>query len=193
MGAAIGGRHTVVAATTIPTPRHTLALTGAMVIILMRRLTTTRPQELTAGKRVLTALTDRRPPELAIILTPGLMRGEPVFRLRMAAEAQHRRIIRTPVRTLRRGKVRARMLSGAARMCHEETRALPWDIIRRLMEQWQAPRPRRAERRPPPARSGETARPPKLPAATCMPGTMAMFIRTPGTVGRSTTTEAGIL
>jgi hypothetical protein len=33
----------------------------------------------------------------------------------------------------------------------------------------------------------------KLPAGTCMRGTMATFTRTPGTVGRSTTTEAGIL
>src|SRR5215471_4285059 len=135
MGVAIGGRHMLMVARTIPTPRRTVALTGAMVIILMQRLTTTQPQERTVGKGVLTALTDRRPPELAIIPTPEPMRGEPVFRLRMAAEAQHRHIIRTPVRTLRRGRVRARMLSGAAPTCHEETRALPWDTIRRLMEQ----------------------------------------------------------
>src|SRR5215467_14636826 len=69
MGVAIGGRHTLMVALTIPTPRRTVALTGAMVIILMRRLTMTPPQERTAGKGVPTALTDRRPPELAIILT----------------------------------------------------------------------------------------------------------------------------
>src|SRR5690348_11822800 len=73
MGVVIGGRHMLMVALTIRTPRRTVALTGAMVIILMRRLTTTPPQELTAGKRVLTALTDRRPPELATIRTPGLM------------------------------------------------------------------------------------------------------------------------
>jgi len=182
-----------VAATTIPTPRHTLALTGAMVIILMRRLTTTRPQELTAGKRVLTALTDRRPPELAIILTPGPTRGEPVFRLRMAAEAQHKRITRTLVHTLRRGKVRARMLSGAAPTCRGETKARGLGITPPLMERWQAPQIRKEGKWPPPARNGETVQWRKLPAATCMLGTMATFTRTPGTVGRSTTTEAGIL
>ena len=128
MGVAIGGRHMLMAALTIRTPRRTVALTGAMVIILMRHLTTTTTQEPTAGMGALTALTDRRPPGLATIPTPGPMRGERPFRLRMAAEAQRRRIIRTPVRMLRRGKVRARMLSGAARMCHEETRARRWDI-----------------------------------------------------------------
>src|SRR5881227_1849265 len=52
MGAATGGRHTVVEASTIPTLRHTVVLTGAMVIILMRRLTMITIRELMAGRRV---------------------------------------------------------------------------------------------------------------------------------------------
>src|ERR1700757_2085768 len=71
MGAAIGGRHTVVEATTIPTPRRTVALTGAMVIILMRLLTMTTTLELTGGKPALTARTGRRPPEQVTIHTLG--------------------------------------------------------------------------------------------------------------------------
>src|SRR2546430_17229369 len=51
MGAATGGRHTVVGASTIPTLLRTVALTGAMVIILMRRLIMITTRELTAGKR----------------------------------------------------------------------------------------------------------------------------------------------
>src|SRR5256885_15759009 len=52
MGAATGGRHTVVGASTIPTLRRTAALTGAMVIILMRRLTMITTRVLMAGRRV---------------------------------------------------------------------------------------------------------------------------------------------
>src|SRR5436190_19068441 len=52
MEAATGGRHTVVGASTIPTLRRTVALTGAMVIILMRRLTMITIRELTVGTRV---------------------------------------------------------------------------------------------------------------------------------------------
>src|SRR6266702_8808149 len=64
MGAATGGRHTVVVASTIPTLRRTVALTGAMVIILMRRLTMITTRELTAGKRVRMAPMARRQQEL---------------------------------------------------------------------------------------------------------------------------------
>src|SRR5262245_52548158 len=67
MGADIGGRHTVVGATIIPTPRRTVALTGAMVIIRMRRLTMITTREPTAGKGQLTALMDRRLPALVTI------------------------------------------------------------------------------------------------------------------------------
>src|SRR5215470_12629447 len=72
-GAATGGRHTVVVVTTIPTPRRTVALTGAMVIILMRRLTMIQLRELTGGARLLTVRTDRRPVALLTILTQGHM------------------------------------------------------------------------------------------------------------------------
>src|SRR5262245_22070308 len=114
MGAAIGGRRTVVGAFTILTPRRTVALTGAMVIILMRRVRTTPPRGLTAGTRVLTVRTGRRPPELATIHTPARTREAVRSRHRMGAEAQHRPIIRTQERTRRRDKVRVRMLNGAA-------------------------------------------------------------------------------
>jgi len=192
MGVAIGGRHTVVEATTIPTPRRTVALTGVMVIILTRRLTTTPPLALTAGKRVLTARTDRRPPELATIHIRARTREAVLSRRRMAAEVRHRPITRTQEPMLRLDKVRVRMLNGAARTFREGTRALPWAITRGLMEQWQARRLRRAEKRRLRAPNGETAQPSKLPAETCMPGMMATFTRTPAMAGRSTTTEAGI-
>src|SRR5262245_5787779 len=193
MEVAIGGRRTVVGATTIPTPRRTVALTGAMAIILTRRLTMITTREPTAGKGRLTALTGRRLPGLVTIPTRARTREAARSQHRMAAEVRRRPITRTQERTRRRDKVRVRMLNGAAPMCREGTKALPWVIIRPLMEQWQVPRLRRAERRPLPARNGETAQSVKLPAATCMPGTTETFTRTQGTAGRSTTTEAGIL
>src|SRR5215469_11896214 len=113
MGVVIGGRHTVVGASTIPTLRRTVALTGAMVIILMRRLTMITIPVLMAGKGRLTALTDRQ--------LPGLL------------------TIRTQARTRRRDKVRVPQPSGAARMFREGTKALPWAITRRLMEPSPAP------------------------------------------------------
>src|SRR5438094_3636655 len=64
MGVAIGGRHTVAGASTIPTLRRTAALTGAMVIILMGRLTMITTRELTAGKRVRMVRMVRRQQEL---------------------------------------------------------------------------------------------------------------------------------
>ena len=193
MAAAIGGRRTATGVSIIHGPRPTVALTGAMVIILMRRLTMITTREPTAGKRVLTVLTDRRRPGLVTIPTPAPTREVVQSQHPMAAEVQHRPITRTQERTRKRDKVRVRMLNGAAPMCREETKALPWVIIRPLMERWQARRLRRAERRPPLARSGEIAQLAKLPAATCTPDTMVTFTKIPGAAGRSTTTEAGIL
>jgi hypothetical protein len=150
-------------------------------------------REPTAGKGRLTVLTDRRLPALVTIPTRARTREAVRSQHRMAAEVQRRPITRTQEHTRRRDKVRVRMLSGVVPMYREGTKALPWVIIRPLMEQWQAPRLRREEKRPPRAQSGEIARLVKLPAATCMPGTTEMFTRTQGTAGRSTTTEAGIL
>ena len=103
-----------------------------------------------------------------------------------AAEVQHRHIIHTPAPMRRRDKVRVRTLNGAARMSREETRALPWAITRRPMEQWRVPRfaGRKSGRFQ--HEVGKHAQPVKLPAAICMPDTMAMFTRIRGTVGRST-------
>src|SRR5215472_14363173 len=52
MGVDIGGRHTVAGVFIIPILRRTVELTGATVIILMRRLTMITTQELTAGMGV---------------------------------------------------------------------------------------------------------------------------------------------
>src|SRR5690242_6515081 len=135
MGAGFGGRHTVVEASTIPTLRRTAALTGGMVIILMRRLTMITTRELTAGTGVLTALTGRPLPGLVTIPTRARTREAVRSQHRMAAEVRRKPITRTPEPTRRRDKVRVRMLNGVAPTCREETRALPWDIIRPLMEQ----------------------------------------------------------
>src|SRR5215475_14301445 len=90
MAAAIGGRRTVTGVSTIPGPRPTVALTGAMVIILMRRLTMITTPEPTAGKRVLTALTDRRRLELVTIPTQARTREAVQSQHPMAAEVQLR-------------------------------------------------------------------------------------------------------
>ena len=102
-----------------------------------------------------TALTDRRRAAPVTILTPALMREALRFRHLMAAEAQHRPIIRTPAPTLRRDRVRARTLSGVVPMCREETRALPWAITQQRMEQWRAPLIRKEARSPVQARMGK--------------------------------------
>ena len=74
MGVAIGGRHTVMVATTIPTRGHTVArITGATVIII-QRLTMILLRELTDGNRLLMGRTDRRRAVPVTILTPALMR-----------------------------------------------------------------------------------------------------------------------
>ena len=192
MGAAIGGRHIVVEATTIPTPRRTVALTGAMVIILMRRLTMTTTLELTGRKAALTARTDRRPLELVTIHTLGRTLEEHQSRHLMAAGAPRRHTIRTPAPMRRRDKVQVPQPSGAALMCREETRALLRAITPPLMEQWLVPRLRREEKRLPPVRSGETALLVKLQAVICMLAMMVTFIRTPVMAGKSTTTAVGI-
>ena len=135
MEAATGGRHTVVEASTIPTLRRTVAPTGATVIILMRRLTMITTRELMAGKRVRMAPMARPQQELLTILIPGPTPEALQSRLLTAVGVQRRRTTRTPGPMPKPGKAPVRTLSGAARMFPEETRALPWDIIRLLMEQ----------------------------------------------------------
>src|SRR4029077_13124353 len=157
MGVVTGGRHTVVVASTIPTLRRTVALTGAMVIILTQRLTMTTTLELTGGKPALTVRTDRRLPELVTIHTPGRTLEEHQSRHLTAAEARHRHTIPTQARMRRRDKVPVPTLNGAAPMCHEETKALPWAITRRLMEPSQAPLLLKEAKWPLPAQNGETA------------------------------------
>src|SRR5437667_3725167 len=135
MEAATGGRHTVVEASTIPTLRRTVAPTGATVIILMRRLTMITTRELMAGKRVRMAPMARPQQELLTILIPGPTPEALQSRLLTAVGVQRRRTTRTPGPMPKPGKAPVRTLSGAARMFPEKTRALPWDIIRLLMEQ----------------------------------------------------------
>src|SRR5947199_9813837 len=135
MGAAIGGRHTVVGASIIPTLLRTVALTGAMVIILMGRLTMITTRELTAGKRVGMVPMARRQQGLLTILipepTPEALQSRPLT----ALGVQRRRTTRTPGPMPKPGKARVRTLSGAVPTCHEETRAQRWTTIRLLMEQ----------------------------------------------------------
>src|SRR5262249_4007964 len=119
MGAAIGGRRTVVGASTIPTLRRTVALIGVTVTILMRRLTTTPPLALTAGKRVLTARTVRRLPGLVTILTPGRTLEAVRSRHLMEAGALHKRTTRTQARMRRPRKVLVRTPNWAARSVHQ--------------------------------------------------------------------------
>ena len=154
MGAAIGGRHIVMVAITIPTPRRTVArITGGMVIII-QLLTMTLPREPMVGNRQPMALTDRQRAAPVTILILGLTLAVPVSRRLMGAEAQRKPTIRTREPMLRPDRDRARTLNGAARMCREETRALPWAITRPPMEQWQAPLIRKEEKWPLLARSG---------------------------------------
>src|SRR6476619_5486022 len=139
MGAAIGGRHTVTGVTTTPTRQRTVARITEVMVIIIQRLTTILLQELTDGNRLLMGRTDRRRAAPVTILTPALMREVLQFRHLMAAEAQHRHITRTPAPMLRPDRVPARTLNGVAPMSREETRALPWAITQRRMEQWRAP------------------------------------------------------
>src|SRR5206468_4108255 len=192
MEVSIGGRHIVMVAITIPTREHTVApITGATVIII-QRLTMTPPRELTVGNRLLMVLTDRQRAAPVTILIPALMPEALRSRRLMGAEAQHRHIIHKREPMLRHGKARARRLSGAAPMCHVETRALPWVIIQLPMVRTLEIRGRRVAKLTERVQLGETPRPVKLPVGICMRAMMVTFTRTPVTVGRSTTTEAGI-
>src|SRR5262245_26616080 len=192
MEVAIGGRHTVTEVTTTPTRRHTVARIMATVITTARLITITTPEPMD-GMGVLMARTDLRIGAQVIILIQARTLEAVLSRLLMEQEAQHKRIIHTPVPMRRRDKVPARMPNGEARMCPAETRALPRAITRLPMEPWLAPRLRREEKRLPPVRSGETALSVKLQAAICMLDTMVMFIRTRVTAGKSTTTVVGTL
>src|SRR5512132_3118990 len=156
MGAAIGGRHIVMVAITIPTPRRTVALTTGGMVIIIQRLTMTLLREPMVRNRQPMALTGRQQEVPVTILILGLTLAVPVSRRLMGAEAQRKRTIRTLEPMLRRDRDRARTLSGEAPMSREETRALPWAITPPPMEQWQAPLIRREEKWPLLARSGET-------------------------------------
>ena len=135
MGAAIGGRHTVMVDITIPTRRRTVALTTVVMVIIIQPLTMTLPREHMVGNRQPMALTDRQRAAPVTILILGLTLAAPVFRHLMGVEAQRRRITPTQALMLRRDRVRARTLSGAVPTCREETRALPWAITQLPMEQ----------------------------------------------------------
>src|SRR5207248_8613523 len=113
MGAATGGRHTVVGASTIPTLLRTVALTGAMVIILMRRLTMITTRELMAGKRVRMAPMARRQQELLTILIPGLTPEALQSRLLTPVGVQRRRTTRTPGPMSKPDKAQVRTLREA--------------------------------------------------------------------------------
>lgn len=191
MEAAIGGRHTVMVAITIPTPRRTVALTTGVMVIIIQRLTMTLPREPMVGNRQPMARTDRRHAAPVTILILGLTLAVPVSRRLMGAEAQRKRTIRTPELMLRPDRDRARTLSGEAPMSREETRALPWAITRPPMVQWQAPLIRREEKWPLLVRSGGTVRLVKLPAVICTLGTMVMCTKIRVMAGRSTIMEAG--
>src|SRR6185437_2614453 len=189
MGVAIGGRHIVMVDTTIPTQGHTVVrITGATVIII-QLLIMTLLRELTDGNRLLMGRMDRQQEGRVTILTPALMHEEPAFRLHMGAEAQHRRITRTPEPMLRPDRVPARTLSGVVPMCREETRALPRVITQRRMGRWRAPLVRREEKWPLQARNGGTVPLVKLPAVICTLGTMVTCIRIRAMAGKSTIIE----
>src|SRR4029077_1271714 len=102
MGAAIGGRHTVTGVTTTPTRQRTVARITEVMVIIIQRLTMILLRELTDGNRLLTGRTDRRRAAPVTILTPALMREVLQFRRLMGAEAQLKRITRTPAPMLRR-------------------------------------------------------------------------------------------
>ena len=146
MGAAIGGRHTVMVAITIPTRRRTVALTTGVMVIIIQPLTMTLPREPMVGNRLLMGRMDRQREAPVTILILGLTLAVPVSRRLMGAEVPRRRIIRTQELMRRPDKVPIRMLSGEAPMSREETRALPWVITPPPMEQLQAPRIRKEEK-----------------------------------------------
>src|SRR6478672_5355745 len=124
MEVAIGGRHTVMQVT-ITRTRRRIVVPTTVTVIITGRLTTITIRELTAGMGALMAPMDPRVGGLVIIPTRERTREAVLFRLLMAPEAQHKRIIHTPAPMRRRDKVRVPQLNGAVRMCREETRALP--------------------------------------------------------------------
>src|SRR5215471_10575747 len=134
MGVDIGGRHTVAGDFIIPILRRTVELTGATVIILMRRLTMITTQELTAGMGVPMGRTGRRRRGQVTIPTRAHTRAAVRSQRPMAAEVQRRRTTRTPGPMPKPGKARVRTLSGEARMSLAETKALPRGTIRLLTE-----------------------------------------------------------
>ena len=156
MGAAIGGHHTVMVGTTIPTPRRTVALTTGDMVIIIQRLTMTLLRARMVGNRQPMALTDRQQEVPVTIPILGLTLAVPVFRRLMGAEVQRKPTIRTREPMLRPDRDRALTLSGVVPMSREETRVLPWAITRPPMEQWQALLIRKEEKWQLLARSGET-------------------------------------
>src|SRR6478736_2630243 len=122
MGAAIGGRRTVMVVTTTPTRQRIVARIMEVMVITIQRLTMTLLRALTGGNKQPTALTARQRAAPVTILTPALMREGLQFRHLMAAEAQHRHITRTPAPMPKRDRVRARTLNGVAPISREETR-----------------------------------------------------------------------
>jgi hypothetical protein len=134
MGVATGGRRTVVGDFIIPILRRTVALTGATVIILMGHLTMITTRGHMAGMGVRMAPMARPLPVPVTIPTRAHTREAVRSQRPMAAEVQRRRTTRTPGPMPKPDKARVRTLSGEARMSLAETRALPWGIIRPLME-----------------------------------------------------------
>ncbi|PYJ15151.1 MAG: hypothetical protein DME96_14275 [Verrucomicrobia bacterium] len=133
MGVDITGRHTSI--THLMGMRPTILGLPRTAELIMGQLTTTRRRELTAGHRLRTARTDRRREEPPTIPTLAPPREELRCRRLMEAEVRRRPTIRTPEPTLRRDKVRARTLSGAAPTSRGETKVLRWAITPPLMEQ----------------------------------------------------------
>ena len=133
-GAVIGGRHTVTRVTITHTRRRTVALITATVIITARLITTTT-RELMDGKGVRLARTDLQPGGLVIILTRERTHEAAQYRQLTGAEVPRRHTIHTQAPMHRPGKVPVPQLNGAAPMCREEIRALPWGTTRARMEQ----------------------------------------------------------
>src|SRR4030095_9729336 len=167
MGVAIGDHHVATVALIIPIPRHTVALITGVTAIIIQRLTMTPQRELMGGNRLLMDRTARPLEGPVTIRTPEPTLEEHPSRLLMAVEAQHKLTTRTRGPMLRPDKGRVRRLSGAAPMCREVTRALPWAVTQLRMEQWQAQPNRREGKWAAPARKrGET------PAAKTASGNM---------------------
>ena len=133
MVAAIGDRHIVAVVSITLTLRRTAALITATVIITARLITITTREPM-AGMGVLMVRTDLRIGVLVTILTQVRTLEAVRYRLLMAPGVQHKRTIHTPAPMRRRDKVQVPQPNGVARMCREETRALPRAITPLLME-----------------------------------------------------------